>query len=322
VKKAVFHPYWGASKDEDLLGYPHAWVGDRYAQPLRELKLAGSRYGIALYGTNFSAYNDADYFFFWERPRIDDDVFRYALYKEKPMFLLATEPVTTVPMNGDEENSLFFDHIFTWYGSMSKRIHRIRPITFAFPKNTEKNSFADRKLCVMIASIYSRDQDPHELYSERAAAVRWFEENHPDELDFYGRQNRFTDTRFSLYKGPVSDKLEVLNNYKFQICYENTGGIRGYISEKIFDAFFAGCIPVYWGCEDISDYIPSDCLLDKREFPAYEKLYKRMKSFTQSEYDQYQGRIGEFLQSPFAQSYSEYSLVKTIFPICFNIEKP
>ena len=44
----------------------------------------------------------------------------------------------------------------------------------------------------------------------------------------------------------VCDKIEWLKSYKFNICFEN-GSYPGYLTEKLFDAFMAGCVPIYWG---------------------------------------------------------------------------
>ncbi|EAH8324193.1 hypothetical protein EUZ10_09625, partial [Campylobacter coli] len=50
--------------------------------------------------------------------------------------------------------------------------------------------------------------------------------------------------------GNFSDsKNRWLKNYKFNICFEN-GSSPGYITEKLFQAYAGGCIPIYWG--DIS----------------------------------------------------------------------
>lgn len=46
--------------------------------------------------------------------------------------------------------------------------------------------------------------------------------------------------------GPVLDKLEFLKESKFNIAFENVS-FPGYTSEKIFDAFLANSIPIYWG---------------------------------------------------------------------------
>lgn len=42
------------------------------------------------------------------------------------------------------------------------------------------------------------------------------------------------------------NKLEFLKSYKFNLCPENTN-YEGYVTEKIFDAIYSGCIPIYWG---------------------------------------------------------------------------
>ena len=44
----------------------------------------------------------------------------------------------------------------------------------------------------------------------------------------------------------VGNKIEWLRNYRFHICFENSS-YKGYLTEKLFDAFVAGCIPIYWG---------------------------------------------------------------------------
>lgn len=41
-------------------------------------------------------------------------------------------------------------------------------------------------------------------------------------------------------------KIQFLQKYLFNLCPENSLQ-EGYVTEKIFDAVIAGCIPVYWG---------------------------------------------------------------------------
>ena len=43
-------------------------------------------------------------------------------------------------------------------------------------------------------------------------------------------------------------KIELLENYLFNICFENTI-VEGYVTEKLFEAKLSGCIPIYWGDE-------------------------------------------------------------------------
>ena len=44
----------------------------------------------------------------------------------------------------------------------------------------------------------------------------------------------------------VANKHEWLQNYKFNLCFENAS-FPGYLTEKLFDAYNAGCVPIYWG---------------------------------------------------------------------------
>ena len=43
-----------------------------------------------------------------------------------------------------------------------------------------------------------------------------------------------------------NDKEAYLRTFKFNICAENDN-TEGYVTEKLFDAFLAGCIPLYYG---------------------------------------------------------------------------
>ena len=174
---------------------------------------------------------------------------------------------------------------------------------------------------------------PLELYSKRVEAVRWFEQHHPDQFDLYGmgwNQTRFNDEgvrrflakmpllrkhigpHFPSYKGMVKEKLQTLGQYKYAICYENAKNIDGYITEKIFDCFFAGCIPVYWGAGNVADHIPSECFIDRRNFSSYEQLYDRLAAITAAEYEKYLDHIAGYLQSSQSCSFSAEYFIDTI----------
>lgn len=47
-------------------------------------------------------------------------------------------------------------------------------------------------------------------------------------------------------KRGVLHKRNLLRHYKYNVCAENSYK-PGYVTEKIFEAFFSGCIPIYWG---------------------------------------------------------------------------
>ena len=61
--------------------------------------------------------------------------------------------------------------------------------------------------------------------------------------------------------GEAFNKLLALRHFKFSICFENTIQ-KNYISEKFWDAVLTDTIPIYFGCENINDYISNDCYIN------------------------------------------------------------
>ena len=44
------------------------------------------------------------------------------------------------------------------------------------------------------------------------------------------------------------------------------------MTEKLFDCFFSGTVPVYWGAPDVFDWVPADCFIDMRQFTDFAQL--------------------------------------------------
>lgn len=62
-------------------------------------------------------------------------------------------------------------------------------------------------------------------------------------IKYAGHWRNNTDELWSSYQ---DNKIEYLKNFKFNICPENVN-TECYVTEKIFQAFLAGCIPIYLG---------------------------------------------------------------------------
>jgi hypothetical protein len=101
----------------------------------------------------------------------------------------------------------------------------------------------------------------------------------------------------AVYRGTTASKAGTLGSYKFAICFENSV-LKGWITEKIFDCFFAGTVPVYWGAPDIALRIPRDCFIDMREFRDYPELRKFLKSLSDRDIERYRNAARDFLKSP------------------------
>lgn len=168
--------------------------------------------------------------------------------------------------------------------------------------------FSEKKLCTMVVGNKSSSH-PLELYTERVRAIEFFENNHPSDFDLYGLH---WPSSYRSYRGSIVDKIDCLKKYKFALCYENSHSIKGYITEKIFDAFFAGCVPIYFGAPDITDYIPKECFIDRRNFKSNEDLYAFLENITQESYQEYITHIRSFLSSSKMELFSIQNFVKTI----------
>jgi hypothetical protein len=192
--------------------------------------------------------------------------------------------------------------------------------------------FNQRKLCVLVAASFGVATPPKgsgSLLHERFLTLEWFAKNHPKEFDLYSRQ--IPDDIYSSFRGlgvlqktlparlvarikaavgeqrkalfdivnrgPISHdgKIPALRGYRFNIAYENTGGLPGYLTEKLFDSFAACCVPIYWGNPDIAQVVPSKCFIDRRDFRSHEELYKFLKSMTYTEYAGYTNAITTFV---------------------------
>lgn len=69
---------------------------------------------------------------------------------------------------------------------------------------------------------------------------------------------------------PVKDKYEVFCNYQFALCFENDA-YPGYVTEKIFDAWSAGCIPIWWGL-DQGSHLNHSAFVNLAEVAGLEEL--------------------------------------------------
>ncbi|MDN3655862.1 glycosyltransferase family 10 [Ferruginibacter paludis] len=73
--------------------------------------------------------------------------------------------------------------------------------------------------------------------------------------------------------GPVNDKLDFLKQSKFNIAFENVSFL-GYTTEKIFDAFLANSIPIYWGNPRVSEDFNARAFINVHNFESTEALIR------------------------------------------------
>jgi len=157
------------------------------------------------------------------------------------------------------------------------------------------------KFLVMINANNTPHYLLNELYGERIKAVKFFS-RYPD-FDLYGprwdRQPKHPlwwfrgDFIRKAWCGVVDDKWETLSRYKFALVFENCA-YPGYVSEKIFDCFVTGVVPIYLGAPDVTDYIPPQCFIDFRKFKDYQELKQFLRNMPEDKIRAYRAAAMEF----------------------------
>jgi hypothetical protein len=143
------------------------------------------------------------------------------------------------------------------------------------------------------------------IHQERFNVFDFFSRK-PEGMDLYGVG--WGETAYSFveisYRGVCDTKKEVLQNYKFSICFENAKNYPGLITEKIFDCFAAGTVPIYYGPPNVADYIPEGCFINFERFSNYEELYQFLIAMREEEYQAYLDATKVFIKS---KAYYEFT---------------
>jgi len=80
----------------------------------------------------------------------------------------------------------------------------------------------------------------------------------------------------------VKDKSKFLSNYKFCICFENSKA-DGYITEKIFDCFLAGAIPLYYGDDTILNLLNNKSYIHIRNEDEFKEKIELIKKIDKND---------------------------------------
>lgn len=296
---------------------------------LRLLREAFLKQGIELNTPDVNQGRDIAFDLFGEgREFVEDGV---------PKYLITLENPNINRLNESREYCKRFRKVFAW----DKRLHDLpNVVQIMVPNRFEFEPspvFAERDIfsCLINANKAFREPLPTDLYIERIKTIRWYERNAPEYFELYGMGWQKPSPAFNLcgklrrsiaslrvklhgykpfpsYRGEVRDKSSVLRRSKFAYCYENTIGPDNYITEKIFDSFLSGCVPVYWGAENVLEHIPADCFIDRRKFENMEEMHRHLLSITPEQHANYQNNIAVFLRSEAGHQFSSKDFVQTI----------
>lgn len=240
-----------------------------------------------------------------------------------------------------------FKRMFSWSDAVSLEPfvgQRLRLESFYWPQAFDRVhehvwGQPRTKFLVMINSNKLPRLNVQELYRERQKAVAYFART--NDIELYGPgwndppsrvgrtwvpatvrriqrvMNRYwhrihpdplLEAARRVYRGRATTKAETLGRYTFALCFENMM-LKGWITEKIFDCFFAGTVPIYWGAPDITDYIPAECFIDMRRFSTYEDLRTHLKSLDEDTIHRYRMNARDFLGSDRFKPFSKEAFV-------------
>lgn len=204
----------------------------------------------------------------------------------------------------------------------------------------------DRKFLAVINANKVTRIKVNELYTERLRAIEYFDRH--GEIDLYGLgwdqppvrlgtrlpravtrierrakaawesvrppSDRLRVAARRAWRGETSRKDVTLGGYTFSICFENSI-LEGWITEKIFDCFYAGTVPIYWGAPDVEHWIPPTCFIDMRQFKSYEDLREFLHALSTDDIEAYRVAARNFLRSERFRPFSKRTFAELIVRI-------
>jgi len=251
---------------------------------------------------------------------------------DRPCFAYLYEDPIVRPLNAQRAQLARYRRVFTSNEDLIDGRHILR---LDYPNDLSLRpdlpGWPARDLfCVLIASNKALLRPhPRNLHALRVETIRFFEAHAPELFTLWGpgwdkpavrpghwgriekRLNEWMARLrpgarpFPSYRGAIEGpKREVLDRARFAICYENSQGSPGYLTEKIFDCFTSGCVPVYLGTTHAQPPIPADCYIDRAQFPDTASLLAFLRAVTPERYAAYRRAQADFLRSAAAQRFS------------------
>ena len=82
----------------------------------------------------------------------------------------------------------------------------------------------------------------------------------------------------------VTRKQQLLANYDFNLCFENTASYN-YMTEKIWDSIENMCLPIYYGKNtNVYEVFPKNSFIDYSEFNSPQALFDFVNTMSNSEF--------------------------------------
>jgi hypothetical protein len=304
---------------------------DDCLRPFIELQKTLIQEGITLATTDRLRVDEADAVLCLNMPKPGDAIWQTAARRGIPVHVIALESEYIHLLNANQELIARCKSIFTYRDDLIDGA-KFLPIRFAQQLRPPlRRNWSGRKFACMVSGNKASSH-PYELYSRRLDVIRWYNAHHPDLFDLFGTGWSFPvpsnlpmriasrlpvlrsllAPKLKVYRGAIGQKLETLAGYRFCFCYENFSAPDGWITEKIFDAMFAGCVPVYWGPSNIAQHIPADCFIDASKLSGTQAIHEKLASLDDMQCTGIIDSIDNYLRSNRATEFSVSSFVKIV----------
>jgi hypothetical protein len=296
---------------------PSLYVGGQYSSsPLRHRSVNRETFRQLLQkqGRNLSTNADeADIYIAIDHAEIDKKVLSERQKLGKFSILYRSEPSCVLPTAYKPETTALYNSIIS-FGKSENSSDGIHWPQYFPDEDLPEWRGHDRLPRAVLINANKLNLNRSELYSLRRKSIKRIEE-----IDLFGENwnSKFKDrlktlvievmkdpvvhlssllshskywfTQWPITISPI-DKLTVMKSYKFSIVIENE---VSYLSEKLFDAFFAGCIPVYVGPEVSHFGIPKELVIQCK--PTVDSLIEGLEIAKQADFENFQLKLREWL---------------------------
>jgi hypothetical protein len=114
----------------------------------------------------------------------------------------------------------------------------------------------------------------------------WDEINNHKYITIENIRNRMMDD---------TDIHQFYKRFNFALIIENCDALN-YVSEKIYDAWVAGCIPIYYASNNSILDLPKDCYIDIKDFTNFDDLNNFINLLSEKDIDKYYENISKNIE--------------------------
>lgn len=153
-------------------------------------------------------------------------------------FLHQFAAVITSDAHIDHPNPVLQQSGLPWHVGRKQKGH----VNLGFTKDYDELKAITSIDKTKMISVVSSSKTMTDGHRQRVDFALQLKSHFGDKIDLFGRG-----------LNEIEDKWDALADYRYHVAIENSE-VNHYWTEKISDAFLAGCHPIYHGCPNIADY--------------------------------------------------------------------